>query len=358
MAHKLNFKSNGVASFASKQEPAWHGLGTVVDAMTSKEAIELGGLNFEVELRPLYTSSIVRLDPPAFQNHTGIARTFRIESRYEGEHGERKVQVKVPIYNPLLVIPDKYATIRTDTNIPLGIVGSRYHVIQNFEAFDFIDSIIGEGKADYETVGALGNGETIFITCKLKEELVINKDLIDKYLLLTMSHDGSSSITVMFTPIRVVCNNTLSCALKGIKNKVTIRHTANAKHKLELAKDILGIVDQQTLAYKEAFGILASIKVPDEQVETILAKCLSVPFDKDGKVSTRSFNTLTNLKDYYFNGLGQDNIVGTGWGIYNGVTGYLQNVKEYKSEEVKFSNTFMGTSNDIRDTTISTLLRL
>ena len=207
MAHKI-FEN----SFASKKEPAWHGLGKVVDAMTSKEAIILGGLNFEVSKRPLFIQSNLISFEQA-KEHSIVSRNI--------------INDNTIFYSKLVGIEDKFATVRDDLNLPLGIVGSRYEIIQNQEAFDFFDSIVGEKYADYETVGCLNGGGTIFITAKLKEEMIINKDNIDKYLLLTMSHDGTSSIQVMFTPIRVVCNNTLTLALGG-KNRVTIRHTKSA----------------------------------------------------------------------------------------------------------------------------------
>ena len=211
MAHNLNFR-NGEASFASRREKAWHGLGKVVEAMTSEEAIVLGGLDFEVEKRPIFINTLETLDKTEAPKYKSITRQLvpnpdiTSDTKWLSE------------YRRNILFQNQYATVRTDLNIPLGIVKSRYHVIQNREAFDFIDSIIGKGVADYETVGALGNGETIFITCKLREEMLINKDVIDNYLLLSMSHDGSGSIVVMFTPIRVVCNNTLTLALEG-KNK-------------------------------------------------------------------------------------------------------------------------------------------
>lgn len=333
MAHNLNFRSNGIASFASKREKAWHGLGTIVEAMNSKEAIILGGLDFSVKKVPIY---------------------------YKGNELEREaISTSLPIireevdnintYSQKLIVPSNYATIRTDTNDFLGIVGERYHIIQNIEAFEFIDSIIGEGKADYETVGCLGKGETIFITCKLKEEMIINKDLIDKYLLLSMSHDGSSSITVMFTPIRVVCNNTLSLALEAKHSKISIRHTKSAKHNLELAKKVLGIVDAQTRSYQEAFGFLYNKTIRDSEVKTIIQQSFKIEKDSEENISTRGINIINQVNRYYYNGVGQEEIVGNAWGVFNGITGYLQNVKTYSNSEIKFKSTFMTTGVDIRN---------
>ncbi len=347
MAHNLNFK-NGVASFASKQEPAWHGLGKVVEAMTSEQAIILGGLDFEVEKRPLFINGGEEIP---FEAAKTIKRVNRQIVKVDEDTWRS-------VYKPSIMIPNQYATVRTDLDLPLGIVGERYHVIQNKEAFDFIDSIIGQGIADYETVGALGNGETVFITCKLREEMVVNKDLIDKYLLLSMSHDGSSSIVVMFTPIRVVCNNTLTLALEGKNNKVVIRHTKSAKEKLELSKKVLGIVDRQTLAYKEAFGYLNTITVYDKQIPDIIKYSFGLKPDDKGNFSSKAENIVKAVEKYYHNGIGQEEIVGTAWGVFNGITGYLQNVKSYNNPEAKFKNTFMTTSVDVRNRAFTSLQSL
>jgi phage/plasmid-like protein (TIGR03299 family) len=329
MAHTLNIRRNGIASFVTRKEPAWHGLGTVVEAMTSKEAIELGGLNFIVDKQPLYVQG---------------TKTFDFEEAKQRTHISREFIDNKPTYRGIELFEDKFATVRTDNGLPLGIVGSKYHVIQNHEAFEFIDSIVGERYAEYETVGALGNGETIFITCKLKAEMVINNDQIDKYLLLTMSHDGSSSIVVMFTPIRVVCNNTLSMALQAKSNRVVIRHTSSANDKLEQSKKVLGIVDQQTLAYQEAFSHIARVPVTDDEAKTIMQKVLKVPDDKYGNLSTKGKNILEAAWTYYNIGVGQEGLIGTGWGLFNGITGYLQNTKEYRTADSKFKNNLMDTT--------------
>ena len=133
MAHNLNFnKKTGTWSFASHLEKAWHGLGQVVEkAMTSEEAIKLANLDYQVE----------------------------------------KAKVTFEANNQPNVIDGYYATYRTDNNQYLGMVKSRYEIVQNTEAFGFFDSIIDEGEAIFETAGVLGNGERIFVTAKLPDDM-------------------------------------------------------------------------------------------------------------------------------------------------------------------------------------------
>jgi phage/plasmid-like protein (TIGR03299 family) len=183
MAHQINFnEKTGRHSFMSVKEKAWHNLGQVIDRYpTSSEAIQYAGLDYIVEKRPLFTYDTA--------NHIG-----------NSEDG---------IIIPEIEIPNFFSTIRGDTETPLGIVGNDYEVVQNRDAFAFFDAIVGGGDGIlYETAGALGNGERIFITAKLPDYIRVGRDdLIEQYLFLTTSHDGLGSIIAAFTPIRIVCNN-------------------------------------------------------------------------------------------------------------------------------------------------------
>jgi phage/plasmid-like protein (TIGR03299 family) len=351
MAHNLNFK-NGRASFVSRKEMAWHGLGTIVESLTAKEALVMGGLDFQVEKRPLYVPGVAL----GFEDAKKFQRIGREIVRGTDTNGN---DILTSNYHKLIRFNKQYSTVRTDNDFPLGIVGEKYHVFQNHEAFEFFDSIVGENYAEYETVGALGNGETIFITAKLREEMVFNKDLIDKYLLLSTSHDGSSSISVMFTPIRVVCNNTLTLALRGKNShKVLINHTVNAKDRLENAKRVLGLVGQSKIAYEAAFGNMLNIKATDEEATEVFKKVLKLEPDDKGIYSTRAKNILDSIETYYHIGPGQPDIVGTGWGVYNAISGYFQNVKTYQADDTKFKSTFFTTQHTQRETAFSEILAL
>lgn len=358
MAHGFNNLGTNT-TFATRKEIAWHGLGKVVDAMTSEEAIKLGGLDFEVAKQQLTTTGRKLTNTEARDYSTVIKNTTDDNSEI--------------IYNKGVIIPDKFATIRLDTFFPLGVVGSRYEVFQNIEAFDFIDSIIGKGVS-YETVGALGYGETVFITVKASDEWIVNKDLIDRYLLITTSHDGSSSIKILFTPIRVVCNNTLTAAINNTKNSFTITHSKNLRTKLDAAKKALGLIDVNTRIYDEVFNTMLKQSISDEEALNVIISSLGilppkevqeVYKDKELKVSsfndvfslyhTRSANTIMSAFNTYQEGVGQQGIVGTKYGVYQGISNYLQNVKEYQSEESKFKNQFISGDTNIRHKAIELL---
>jgi len=340
MSHNLNYNSKaGRHAFASAKEIAWHKLGKVVsDRMTSTECIEEALLDYEVGKGKLY----VKYEEPIQKNDKTIVG------------GQ---------------LEDKFATYRKDTGDTFSIVGSQYEVIQNIEAFDFFDEIVGERRAIYETAGALGKGETVFITAKLPDHILIaGKDTIDKYLLFTMSHDGTGSIIAKFTPIRVVCNNTLSTAIEGGNNIFRVKHTKNARNKLEEAQKLLAITYKSSKETQELYEYLTKIKITDEVKAEIF---LNIFLTKEeltnlGKsnwvtspdLSTRKKNQLQSLFKYSEIGVGQDMDIckGTAYGVFNSITGYIQNVKSFTSEEKKFSSIFLGTDGTLLDKSLNLIL--
>ncbi|MBE8726401.1 DUF945 domain-containing protein [Flavobacterium sp. KB82] len=242
MAHQIHFnEQTGRHSFYSVKEKPWHNLGqTVQDYPTSAQAIAHAGLDFEVEKRRLFTPSA-----------SIVARDEIISGRLD--------------------ITEYCSTVRTDTDTVLGVVGKDYHIVQNRDAFSFFDSIVSGDGILYETAGALGTGERIFITAKLPDYIRVGKeDLIEKYLFLTTSHDGSGSITAAFTPIRIVCANTLNAALQSKTNTVRIRHTSNAKDRLEQAHKVMGISDKLSEGLEAVFKYWTRVRISDREVKKLI----------------------------------------------------------------------------------------
>ena len=324
MGHNLNFnEATGKHSFFSVNEKAWHGLGQIVtDYPTSAEALEHAGLNYEVEKRRLLTPSTIPDDTES-------------------------------ALSPFIDVPDHYATVRTDSQQVLGVVGKDYQVVQNQDAFSFFDAIVGGDGIQYETAGALGKGEKVFITAKLPNYIKVGKaDLIEQYLFLTTSHDGYGSITAAFTPIRIVCNNTLNAALRSSSNTVKIRHTANAKERLEQAHLIMGISDKLGCELEEIFNNWSTTKITDAKLKDLIQLAM-VPnkevFDKiqsgnEDETSTAFKNICNSAFEYAMTSPSQqfDTTKGTLFGAYNAITGYFQNVKYYKNGEAKLKSVLYG----------------
>lgn len=318
MGHNLEIKKNGKASFVSNTEKAWHGLGTIVDhAMTSEEAIKLANLDYQV------------IKVPMFAQVEGVGN---------------------------FPVPDKFATLRTDENTVLGVIGNRYTIVQNREAFSFFDEIVGKGCAMFETAGVLGKGERIFVSAKMPDVIQIKgtDDLMEVYVLLTSSHDGSGSVIAAVTPVRVVCQNTLNAALKNTVSRVAIRHTTSATKKLEEAHKLLGISHKYITEVSEMFNTLALKTVTDAQVKLLVENL----FKSEKEDSARIKNIQEAVMASYFGGVGQSKIIGTAWGAYNGITHYLDHVRTYKTGDVKFDALMDGASAKVANDAFAQLIAL
>jgi phage/plasmid-like protein (TIGR03299 family) len=253
-------------------------------------------------------------------------------------------------------MPDKFVTYRKDTNMPLGVVGNRYNIVQNVDAFEFFDSIVGGKLAMFETAGVLGNGERIFVSAKMPEVIQIagTDDVTEVYVLLTSSHDGSGSIIAAVTPVRVVCQNTLNAALKNTVSRVAIRHTTSAQKKLADAHKLLGISHKYITEVNEMFNVLAKKTVTDAQVKKLVEEL----FKSEKEDSTRIKNIREAVMASYFEGVGQSQIIGTAWGAYNGVTHYLDHVQTYRTGDVKFDSLMDGASAKVQNEAFAKLIAL
>lgn len=244
--------------------------------------------------------------------------------------------------------PNAFATYRTDHNIPLGIVKERYTPVQNVEAFTFFDGAIGKDKAIWQTAGFFGMGERIFVSAKLPKNILVNGDPVENYLVFTTSHDGSSGVKILFTPIRVVCQNTLNAAIATSTNYVSFRHTKSVHGNLDIASEILGICDSRITFLQEKFDFMRKTQIKDEAAQNIFANVILTEDEQfkinqtghtvgqiitrdwraiqDAGISMKKVNTLSEINNYYFSGIGQKEILGTAWGVYNAITGYYSNI--------------------------------
>ena len=319
MAHNINFnEQTGKHSFFSVKEKAWHQLGQIVqDYPTSAEALQFAGLDFSVVKAP----NIHRLP--------------------EGNE---------------VVSNNSFFTYRTDNGAILGDkLGADYQVIQNTDAFNFFDEIVGGEGILYETAGALGQGERIFITAKLPDYIKVGKDdLIEQYLFLTTSHDGFGSITAAFTPIRIVCNNTLNAALRNCSNSVKIRHTSNAQDRLKQAHKVLGLTNKLSQQMEEIFNHWSKVRITDAEVKKLVQIAMTPNKEAlqnlqngfEDELSTCFVNMCDAVLEYTYTSptQQQETTKGTLFGAYNAVTGYFQNIRSYKDDEAKFKSIMGGTA--------------
>ncbi|GLB30041.1 hypothetical protein LAD12857_19640 [Lacrimispora amygdalina] len=214
--------SNVETMFYTRKKP-WHGLGEMVmEAPTSKEALALAGLDWQVIQKPIETVD-------------GIP------------------------------IPGFKANIRDIDEKVLGVVTDRYKVVQNEEAFSFTDELLGEGVT-YETAGSLQEGRRNWILARLPQRYIISGEEVTPYLVFMNSHDGTGAIKAAMTPIRVVCNNTLNLALKNAKRIWSTNHTGNISEKLDDARDTLFYANFYMAELGKAIDSLNRMKLTDRQV--------------------------------------------------------------------------------------------
>lgn len=233
--------SANVESMFYVRETPWHGLGTrVITALSSKEALELAGLNWKVNQKPIYT---------------------------ETEE-----------------IPGYKANVRSTDGKVLGVVTERYRIIQNEEAFSFTDALLGEGVR-YETAGSLLGGKRIWLLAHMPHEYIISGEHISPYLVFSNTHDGSGAVKVALTAVRVVCNNTLNLALSTAKRSWSMIHTGNIENKLQEAKDTLLMAEKYMDHLGKEFENLRKIKVTDKQVMEYIE--LLLPIEENATLQQR-----------------------------------------------------------------------
>ena len=337
-----------MSRFQVKGLPWSHGIGTdVSDCKTSREVIEKAKLDFIVD-----KCELVAKMPFSLHGNNNL--------------GDDAFSYGGSIYREC---PNAFATYRTDLNIPLGLVKSKYEVIQNYEAFNFFDDAIGPGKALWQNAGSFGLGHKIFISAKLPMETTVKGDPVDHYLVFSNSHDGSSSINIMFTPVRVFCTNCLNSALKSADSYIRIKHTRTAREKLSTGAEILKIACEYADTATQLYSSLAEIRLSDDAALEYLAKIVLTEdeyatvknYDKDKgikkiayrdyvtmndtNISTRKANQIHTMFDYYQNADNQRNVVGTAWGAYNAITGYFSSVANTSGEKRMDSILYGGANN-------------
>jgi len=234
MAHEITVRQNGTAEAAFAMMPAWHGLGAVLDhPMSSREALTAAQLDWLVVQQKL----------GRFSEHTDGGGEWR------EIHGMK-------------------ANVRGDTGLFLGTVSDAYKVVQNTEAFEFLDALVTEGQMTYESAFSLSGGRKVVLLGRLPgvDQVVEGDDLL-RYVLLSLCHDGTGAIKFGPTSTRVVCANTYRIALDKDGDRMTsmdelsISHMGDVRSKLERAREILTAANQQFDVHAAASRELAKRKL-------------------------------------------------------------------------------------------------
>lgn len=293
--------SANVETMMYVREKPWHNLGVrVEEAPTSKEALELAGLNWTIDGKPIFDA--------------------------QGNE-----------------IKGYKANTRSSDGRVLGIVGGRYQVVQNAEAFDFTDNLIGEGIT-YETAGSLRGGRQIWLLGKMPERYILG-DKFEPYICFTNTHDGTGAVRACMTPIRVVCNNTLNMALEGASRAWSTAHRGNVQAKLEEARQTLELADKYLIRLDEEADRLANAKMTEGEVKSTLDKMFVLPED----ATERMKRTAEEAKDQIIVCMLRPDIaqfLNTKWGFVNAVSDFVGHSeparRTQKFEENRWGNIISG----------------
>lgn len=323
MSHMIEFR-NGKAQFAFAGEACWHGLGTNVPADLSPDQIQkVAGLDWQVDKVPL------------FANVGEVkAGTFK----------------KLPTGHSALV--------RSDDNEVLDVITSDWNPCQNDEAFQFFNDFIAAGDMTMETAGSLRGGKTVFALAKVKSGFSLsNGDSVESYMLFTNPHEYGKSIDIRFTPVRVVCQNTMSMALGQKANKL-FRQGHRTVFNADKAKLALGIAQETLDKYRDAAEYLSSKSYTVESMTEYFSKLFPITGKnlREKEVS-RNVSELLEIVDVQ---PGHDLNPGTWWQAFNAVTFYTDHVAGHgeagKANDNRAFNALYGRGADLKQEALKTAI--
>lgn len=295
--------SHDIETTAWTNETPWHGLGTKVSSKLSPaQMLKAAGLDWAVNKRPMF---------------------------YEDSKGL-----------PNLKVPDAYALVRDSDGSVLDVVGNQYTPVQNEQAFKFFNDFVKAGKAKMDTAGSLRKGKMVWGLASLGNSFTLpGKDKVDGYLLVASPHEQGKSLRIQFTAVRVVCNNTLTMALNSSEIEQIFRHAHRRPFDdtmIKIAKEALGIANEQFETFAEQAEALAKKKITDQKAEDFLRAV----FEPTPKKSNKALNLAMQALEH---APGQDllSAKGTAWGVLNAVT-YTTDHLLSRSADTRLNKAWFG----------------
>ena len=295
----------------------WHGLGVSVPEKTRlkiHEAIVAAGLDWKVEKRRLYAED-------CSQSRVGLL--------------------------------DHYATVRDKDNAVLGVVGKDYEPLQNVEAFEWFQPFLDQGLAYIETAGSLKGGTRVWVLAKIEESTlgVVKDDPVCNYILLSNSHDGRMAVRLGFTPIRVVCNNTLCAAHKSKASKLLkVRHNRYVVEHLEEIRDIMNLAQAEFVSAVSDYKGLAKKEISTAKLNEYVIEVFGIKMPERSEV-------IPKVVHLFENGRGAAAAGSTYWGAYNAVNGYL-NYFRCQSQDNRMDSLWFGEGDRVNARALQTALKM
>lgn len=304
MSHEIEMV-NGVAQMAYAGETPWHGLGTEVsDDISTDGMMKAAGLDWSVTKQPMYYMDDL------------------------GEMGE---------------VPGKSALVRSSDNKVMDIVGSDWNPVQNAEAFDFFREFVDAGDMQMHTAGSLKEGKMVWALAKVNDGFTIKtdqgEDSVESYLLFSNPHQYGKSIDVRFTPIRVVCNNTLTLSLnQNVDQYVRVGH--QRPFNAEDAMATLGMAQQKLETYKEAAEYLCQKSYTTDQMLDYFNQVFPSASDRDSNKSREAQEVMHTQAGA---NLGE----GTFWQLFNTVT-YMTDHTLGRNNDNRLQSSWYGSNQNVK----------
>jgi len=330
--------SHEVETMAYANEVPWHGLGTQVsEDMSPDDMLIAAGLDWSVSKRAAFTVS------------------------------DKNAMVVDPTNSSdFIQVPDNHFVVRDSDNRVLSHCGPNYVPFQNADVMDFFSKFTEAGNMKMETAGSLKNGQEIWGLAKLDSNFNIGEDRVGGYLLLNNSHKAGKAMSIMFTPIRVVCNNTLTLAMSTGKNSDRFRvcHVSMFDEEIKLAAEqALGLSGEAMTNFKDAADFLASKKVKQHTLENFIAEVCQPTLLADRQAHLEKLGedfTLPPLRDQFNRkatqvreafenspGAWMDSAKGTWWGALNAVT-YVVDHQATGTQEGALNSAWFGTGATVK----------
>lgn len=320
MSHEIDF-SNERANVAYVGEAPWHGLGHRLEPDQSTEVwAREAGFMWKAQKSPV---------------------EFLVEG--EGTFFRR--------------YPEKQVVYRDDTNMPLGVVGSTYNIVQPMEVLEFFREYTEAGDLQMETAGCLAGGRRLWALAKMGEDIELMGDKISPYLLLATSMDGSMATRAQFTSVRVVCQNTLSLSVNR-QSESSVRVTHSQKFDPDVVKRDLGIGRAAWARFTVAATALAQRKVTDEEASVWVNRVVGTIM-KDGVEESARPRTAAQVLEAIRTSPGADmeSSRDTAWGLVNGLTYWVDHVQG-RSSDSRLNSAWFGDGAALKTKALSAALQL
>lgn len=326
MAHELEMK-DGKASMAYVGETPWHFLGTKVDSnLSPHEMLVAAGLDWEVKKYPAYS----------------VIPVLNKEGKFENK--------AYPVGHSALV--------RESDKKILDVVSNDWNPVQNQEAFEFFQEFITSGGMEMHTAGSLKGGTIVWGLAKVNESFeLFNGDKVDAYLQFTNFHKYGFSTDVRFTPIRVVCNNTLSLSLNSkIERMVKISH--RREFKPDQAKEMLGIATNKLIQYKEMASFLGSKRAKNEDIVTYFQRIFPSITPNNPEKERKEFSkNASKALEILETQPGANFAPGTWWNTFNTVT-YMTDHLLGRNQDNRLVSAWYGNGRNLKNKALETAIEM